>query len=59
MKTISKLKIAAVALIALTVFSACREDSEDKFNPNDMNYITFEQQFDIVYNGILYSRIPL
>ena len=55
MKTISKLKIAAVALIAFTFFSACREDSEDKFNPNDMNYITFEQQFDIVYNGTLYS----
>lgn len=55
MKTISKLKITAVALIALTFFSACREESEDKFDPNDMYYQTFEQQFDIIYNGILYS----
>lgn len=46
---------AAAAVVTLFSTVSCREDSEDKVDPNSMIYGTFLQQFDIIYNGILYS----
>ena len=55
MKILSHITWAAVIVFALASISSCREDSEEKYNPNFLYYGTYVQQFDAVYNGILYS----
>ena len=55
MKILSHMTWAAVIVLALASISSCREDSEEKYNPNFLYYGTYVQQFDAVYNGILYS----
>lgn len=55
MKILSHITWAAVIVLALASISSCREDSEEKYNPNFLYYGTYVQQFDAVYNGILYS----
>ena len=55
MRNVVRLAWAVMMVLVLASTSSCREESDEKVNPNEQSYGTFLRQFDVIYNGILYS----